>query len=233
MNLFNHWISDLKHNWRIFSSDRKSILSLVTTIFLLNILTYCFQKALLYIELQQGVLLHDVLLDKIPSIDVSVWIFWNLYSCIIFGLLVLLAYPNLFTIFLQFYFLALLMRLIAILVMPTLEPPAHIIPLIDPILDVTTYNNQQITKDLFFSGHTVSALIVIFMIDNKHIKRLLILMFIILVVLILIQHIHYTIDIFGAYIVTFMLYNLVFKKLKKNTIKEYQFTSIIPKPYEH
>jgi len=89
-----------------------------------------------------------------------------------------------------------------------LEPPTDIIPLRDPFVEGAFYDNKVLVKDLFFSGHTSNMVVLTLMMDIKWIKVLLALASTLVACLLLVQHVHYTIDVLAAPIFAYMAYRL-------------------------
>ena len=105
-----------------------------------------------------------------------------------------------------------LARIITISFIP-LDPPAGLITLTDPLTGIF-YGESLITKDLFFSGHT-ATLTLIFLCLEKGSDKFIGLMAIILVaVLLLVQHIHYTMDIIAAPFFVYACFRLTQHLLK-------------------
>jgi membrane-associated phospholipid phosphatase len=87
-------------------------------------------------------------------------------------------------------------RMIAMYLLP-LDPPPAMIPLQDPMVEFFG-TGKLLTRDLFFSGHT-STLFLLFLVTPRGILKSLFLGCTILVaVAVLVQHVHYTIDVFAA-----------------------------------
>ena len=66
-----------------------------------------------------------------------------------------------------------------------------------------------LTKDLFFSGHTgVTFLLLLYVWPYRRLRALMLLGHVLVVASVLLSHLHYTIDILGAYAMAFSLYTL-------------------------
>ncbi len=66
-----------------------------------------------------------------------------------------------------------------------------------------------LTKDLFFSGHTgVTFLLLLYVWPLRWLRRLMLVGHLVVVASVLLSHLHYTIDIIGAYAIAFALYVL-------------------------
>ena len=77
--------------------------------------------------------------------------------------------------------------------------------MVDPITNAF-YGKVYITRDLFYSGHT-STIFLIFLCLRRRWDRLLALIGSLIVgSLLLVQHVHYTIDVLGAFVFTYPLY---------------------------
>jgi hypothetical protein len=82
------------------------------------------------------------------------------------------------------------------------------IPLSDPFAEYFTAGSVM-TKDLFFSGHT-ATLFFLFLITEKKILRYIFLCATMAVaILVLAQHVHYTIDVFAAPFFTYGAYKAI------------------------
>lgn len=153
---------------------------------------------LTYNETRVGIKLYDPIIAAIPPIDLSRIIFVSTYGSILIGLFCSMTTPeriirtNLAILCLLCY------RLITMFLLP-LEPPQNIIPLQDEFLMYTTYGHKVLLKDLFFSGHTASVVLLFHLVDHRWISRLLLIMSMIIGSMLIVQHVHYTIDVLTAY----------------------------------
>ena len=156
------------------------------------------------IERHTGPVLNDVVLDQLPPRDMSLGIFLTLWAAALLILVRARRSPAVFMLFIHGYILVSLARMLTINLFP-LDPPGGLIPLIDPISNAF-YGEKYITKDLFFSGHT-SSIFLIFLCLRRWWDRLFALIGSLIVGgLLLVQHVHYTIDVMGAFIFTYPLY---------------------------
>lgn len=151
-----------------------------------------------WIQLREGILIQDVVLANIPSINVSIPIFGIIYLSVIFLLIRLLTSPQLFLWFAWAFNLETFIRLTCIYLIP-LNPPIGLVDLHDPLAEIFIYGeNLAITKDLFFSGHTATMIFVCFFLTNPTEKKWAIVLSLILMGLLLVQHVHYTMDVLAA-----------------------------------
>ena len=123
---------------------------------------------------------------------------------------------NIFILYLWAFCFLMISRMITISVFP-LNPPNNLIPLLDPLINKTFYEGTFITKDLFYSGHTASMLLISFCIQNKMLKKITLIAAISIGIMVLLQHIHYTIDVIAVPFFTYVVYWLA-SKVVKNTL---------------
>ncbi len=196
----------LKEKWKaVFkSSSKRSVLisGLILLIGIAFILPVFFNK----VQKVKGVVLHDRLLATIPSHNVSIAIF-----SIIWGMSFLAFYraiyrPSVVLIFIWTLIFVCVARMISISLVP-LDPPAGLIPLSDPVTGIF-YGESNITKDLFFSGHTATVTLMFLCLQKKTDKIVAFTAIIVLAVLLLVQHVHYTIDILAAPLIVYSLFRL-------------------------
>jgi hypothetical protein len=186
--------------WRSSVFRLKFFIGLVGTIILLLAFPYFFQT----IEQHSGPVLHDWVLNQLPPHDVSLAIFLIIWATALLLLIRARRSPVVFMLFVYGYIIVSLARMISINLLP-LDPPIGLIPLIDPISNAF-YGKTYITKDLFFSGHT-STIFLMFLCFRRGTDRLIAFIGSLLVGgLLLVQHVHYTIDVLGAFVFTYPLY---------------------------
>jgi len=118
--------------------------------------------------------------------------------------------PLLFLKCLQAYCLLVAIRIICLYLVP-LDPERLMIPLDDPFVGKLFYNGSVITKDLFFSGHVSTMFLFFLVIPFRTLKYFFLIATILVSVFILIQHVHYTIDVIAAPFVSWVSYRVVQK----------------------
>ena len=186
--------------WRHPVFRRKFFIGLLGTLALLLTFPAFFQS----IERHTGPVLNDWVLNQLPPQDVSLGIFLTIWATALLLLIRARRSPAVFMLFTYGYILVSLSRILSINLVP-LDPPVGLIPLIDPISNAF-YGKTYITKDLFYSGHT-SSIFLMFLCFRRWWDRLLVLAGSLLVGgLLLVQHVHYTVDVLGAFVFTYPLY---------------------------
>lgn len=177
----------------------------IVTLMVMVSFTIVFRRFLDYAESRQGLFMNDPLLDVIPVHDVTWVVFFFLYSGIVVGLLLCVPVPKLLLLAMQTYVLVTLLRICSITLVP-LEPPAGYLPLKDPFVQFFTSGERIISKDLFYSGHVSTISAVYFTVQHRIWKPVLLMFVIMVALLVMIQHVHYTIDVLVAPVMTWLCY---------------------------
>lgn len=184
-------------NWRNawnYKAFRKSLISGIVLLAVMVVLTYYFFNYIQYRK--QGIVLNDWVLRMLPAIDVSVFIIFLMSSVVLLYILRSAINPNMVITFLIAYILLLATRIITISITRLLAPP-ELIVLKDPMGSLL-YPSKFITQDLFYSGHT-ATLFLFYLCSTKKIDKYYMLLATISVgILLLIQHVHYTVDVVFA-----------------------------------
>lgn len=166
------------------------------------------------IQPKQGIQLSDYLHILLPPTDWSLEIFILIFAAPAFFFLNNFRSPVTVLFSLQCYVTVNLMRMVSVYVF-TLEAPTGIIPLEDPFLAKVVYGNNTFVKDLFFSGHTCT-LLMLFLIERKLWAKWVLGIATALVALLLIwQRVHYTIDILGAILACLLVYRFFSRAMAK------------------
>ena len=166
-----------------------------------------------FIEKRNGVVLNDYVLNLLPAKDVSIAIVSIIWLMIVLGISRSYKSPRIFLLLLASFLFFFLSRYITIYFVP-LNPPADLVMLHDPLSN-SFYGKSFITKDLFYSGHTASQFIIFFCLQKRSEKTLALIGAVAIGILVLVQHIHYTIDVIAAPFFSFFCY-FVAKKLVSN-----------------
>lgn len=188
--------------WAIRSFKTKTVVALALVVIILLALPYFFS----FIEKREGMVLQDYVLDAIPPMDVSVPTFVVIWSVVLLVLYRVFQNPRLFLVIAYGFILMCLCRILTISLLP-LNPPPGLIALKDPIANIV-YGGKGvfITKDLFYSGHTGNMFLFFLCLEAKWDKIIALTASFLIGFLVLIQHIHYSIDVISAFIFTYFLY---------------------------
>lgn len=188
--------------WAIRSFKIKTVVALALVVIILCMLPTFFA----FIEKREGMVLKDFVLDAIPAIDVSIPTFVIIWSVVLLVFYRIYQNPMLFLIVAYGFILMCLLRVLTISLFP-LNPPAGIIVLNDPIANIAYGGNGIfITKDLFYSGHTGNMFLFFLCLTNKWDKIVALTASFLVGILVMVQHVHYTIDVIAAFIFTYFIY---------------------------
>lgn len=155
-----------------------------------------FREVLGFVEARPGVRLNDPLLAAFAPIEVNLLLFASIYGVVTLALLSMLGRPRSLLITFQAYGLLLLVRA-ATLALTPLDPPATMIELQDPLVELYLQSDRPLTRDLFFSGH-VSTVFLFFLTARSGRPKACFLAAAALIGALLLQHVHYTIDVAAA-----------------------------------
>jgi len=207
-------ISSIKDIWKEAWKSPVKRRQLILIIVLIPVFLLTLPRFFDYIEKRNGVLFNDLLLAQIPPHNVSVLIFTVIWGMILLILYRSLYNPSIFITYCLTLAIVTVVRIICISLVP-LAPPAGLIPLVDPLSGVF-YGEAAITKDLFFSGHTATLMVIFLCLERKTDRRIGLMAVIAVAILLVIQHIHYTIDILAAVVIVYTIYSFTSRYVFKN-----------------
>ncbi|MCX7879671.1 MAG: sphingomyelin synthase family protein [Ignavibacteria bacterium] len=193
--------------WKEFARSKKNISIFVISFLSTTIMLHFTANFICNIESRPGFGFDDPILSRFEPINLTWLIFITLYSSIFATFFYLLQFPRQLSLAFFAYALLLVFRISAMYLLP-LEPPEKIILLKDPIIE-NFGTEVTLTKDLFFSGHTSLMFLLFLLVNNRALKILLLLGTIIVGGGILLQHVHYTIDVFIAIFAAYSAYGIV------------------------
>jgi len=200
-------------NWKEFLKEKRNRFELVITLFLLAVVLTSLANFLNYVEARKGVLLPDPLLNLFNPIDLTWLTFALIYVSLIVAIATLSKNPKRLLFAVQLYTLMVAVRILAMYLLP-LQPPEKMIILNDPLVEFFG-TGQTLTKDLFFSGHTATLLILFLVSEKKIIKTVFLISTVTVAIAVLLQHVHYSIDVLAAVFFTYSCYRFL-QTIKKN-----------------
>jgi membrane-associated phospholipid phosphatase len=203
--------------WKIFLIRKHNKNELYLTLFLLAAVLLTFTRFLYFIELRSGISFNDPMLELFDPVKLNWLIFGLLYTGLIIAVFFFIKDPHLMLTAMQSYVILVLFRIAAMYLLP-LNPPSDMLPLNDPFVQMFG-TGEILKKDLFFSGHT-STLFLIFIIAKERIQKSLFLFLALFVgISVLLQHVHYSIDVFTAPFFAFTAVKLALYIKKKYQVK--------------
>ncbi len=202
------------HDWlQAFRQTQFRTKFLLSFILLIALLTW-IGTFLTYVEHRQGHIFYDPILNFFKPRDVSDFIFYTTYGAAIIGLVYAFRSPYQLLHLCQMYVLLNVFRIICMFFLP-LDPPEGIIPLNDVILKNTVYESGNLNlKDLFFSGHTATLFLFFFFAHNFWLKLFYFICASSVAFALVIQHVHYSLDIIAAPLFAFASYKIVTRVFK-------------------
>ncbi|HEY4197969.1 MAG TPA: phosphatase PAP2-related protein [Mucilaginibacter sp.] len=198
---------ELKNNWKETWSSSLQRAQLIIGSILMVIISFMLPPFFNLIQKRDGTLLHDWVLAAIPPHNVSWAIFTVIWGIGFYALWRGIEKPTIYITYLWTFIFITILRVLAISMVP-LDPPTGLIVLTDPLTAVF-YGRSTITKDLFFSGHTSILFLAFLCLERKWDKILALTGTCIVACLLLVQHVHYTIDIIAAPIIIYPVFRLV------------------------
>lgn len=209
----SNYLSKIKKEWQILAKNKLFRNQFLTALVFLTILLIILPKFLAYVETRHGTIINDPILNLFTPIDLTWLIFIILYGTLGFALFYLITKPMLLLIAITTYAIMIFFRIIAMYLLP-LDPPVLMIALYDPFVGLFE-KGTTLTRDLFFSGHTAIMFILYLVSKNKKIKSFFLVATIAIAGLVLLQHVHYTVDVFVAFFAAFAAYSIAVKIIRQ------------------
>lgn len=169
----------------------------IGTVLLIAFAGVSFSVFVQWVEQRPGAVLEDPVLALLPRADLTWFTFGMVYAVTIAGLARTLRRPPLLLRILQVYAGMLLVRTVAMYLLP-LDPPPDSILLADPVAAAVFASESAPTRDLFFSGHTATACVAAFTATDRRWMWAFVAAAIVIALAVLVQRVHYTIDVFCA-----------------------------------
>jgi membrane-associated phospholipid phosphatase len=196
----------VKQRWHIAFGEKKFRNKFIAVFILLLITLSCLPAFFQHIEKRNGAVLNDIMLNNIKPYNVSLYIFAIIWLVTILMLLRALQQPGIFMVLLLSFTLLTISRIVSISCF-ALNPPLNLIPLKDPLSNFF-YGNTFITKDLFFSGHTATMFLMYLCLTQKPDKYIALTATFLVGFLVLLQHVHYSVDVLAAPLLTYIIYRI-------------------------
>lgn len=196
--------------WKKYLSDNSNKRYFFISLAICVTLCIMSAKVLAFISDRPGMMLSDPIMYFFPVKDWSWVIFGIEYSAIILMIFYITDRPAYFIKCLWAASALLAIRSLVVLSIP-LSPSSDIIPLVDPFTQLFFGDNVQVSNDLFFSGHVSLLVLLYFLAQNKYVKSYMLIASILMSILVVWQHVHYSYDVLFAPVASFLVYKYVFE----------------------
>jgi len=187
--------------WSEALADRSFKRQLVWTVIVLLAALTALSHFLEFVEDRSGVTPVDPFLQRISPIDLTWLTFGVIYLGLVVGIATLVRQPRVLLVAIQSYVVMVGVRITMMYVMP-LDAPGGLIPLKDPLVQLFG-SGRTPTKDLFFSGHTSTLFLLCLSVQSRKLKALFLLCTVCVGVAVILQHVHYTVDVLVAPFVSY------------------------------
>jgi hypothetical protein len=207
------------HHW----STNKIIISALWGIFFVIISLLVNYYAGIYATNHMSNPVNDIILDHLPTFDVDGIFIYGIISFFIFVVALLSYRPRRIPFVLKSFSLFIVVRSFFV-ILTHLAPSMHQIP-----FDTNSFiiNTFTFTGDLFFSGHTgLPFLMALVFWDEKFLRWLFLIVSFFFGAVVLLGHLHYSIDVFSAFFITFGIYHISLRLFEKDF---HLFNSLVKK----
>jgi membrane-associated phospholipid phosphatase len=204
--LFNFWNSFSK-KWKVLVRDGRFIIS-----FIVGIILFAGGQTFLMFVCQYNdtfptTAVGDLILDNIPTYNLNFLFTWGLAAI----MLVIVFYcifvrPELLPWSLKTYGIFAIVRA-GFIVLTHIGSPSDMFYFVNPhITQNVTFQQIFFLNDLFFSGHVGNPFLAFLIFRHFKFKWFCLIGSILMAITVLFMHVHYSIDVFGAYFVTYGIY---------------------------
>ncbi|MBU0999160.1 sphingomyelin synthase family protein [Patescibacteria group bacterium] len=203
-------------SYKIHFTDKNFLLSFLGGVILLgtSLILQFFING--YVARSSSAFVTDIILSNTRVYDVGGIFVWGSVILTLFCLFLALKRPN---------YLPFLMKSVAIFtfIRSVFISLTHISPFpTRAIIDSTFFNREVFTgiftgNDLFFSGHTgIPFLLALIFWENKTLRIVFLSFSIMFAIVVLLGHLHYSIDVLSAYFITFTIFHICQSLFKKD-----------------
>ena len=204
-------------NWSAFLRNKYFRNELIISVIVLAFTLTSLAKFLNYVESRNGITLPDPILKLFNPVNLTWLTFFLIYFSITLIIFSLSTKPRKLIFAVQCYVMLIIIRIFMMYLVP-LNPPESMILLNDPFVQFFG-PGRPLTKDLFFSGHT-ATIFLFYLISDKNVQKAYFLIATVLVgASVLLQHVHYSIDVASAPFFAYISYRLIY--LMHSRVKKY------------
>lgn len=196
--------------WRYYSSLLEAILLFIVSVYVTHI-------ASRYAEINASNHVEDIILSNTPVFDFEIIFVHGAIMLTLFVVVLCLFFRKTAPFLLKAVSLFIIIRAIFVSLTHLGPYPTKL------VLDSGLLNFITTGNDLFFSGHTgLPFLIALIFWNHVYIRTLFLVSSVVFGIIVLLSHLHYSIDVFAAFFITYTIYHIASKLFRK----DYEFFSL-------
>ena len=157
-----------------------------------------------YVTVTKGAKVPDLILDQFQAVDLS---FLFVYGYMVL-LMIMFLYPTFFRVrtlhVVAIQFSVLLMLRSVFMIFTHLETPAGSVAVGFP----GVFQHLYFENDMFFSGHTAMPFLGFYLFRHSPLRYVFLVGATVMGIVVLAMHLHYSIDVFGAFFMTYCSYRM-------------------------
>ncbi|MFH0804091.1 MAG: phosphatase PAP2-related protein [Candidatus Zambryskibacteria bacterium] len=205
-------MEQIKTRYRNYFKDKNFLLSLLVSFLILALALVANYYAGIYVTEKASNPVTDIILDNIRVFDVdAVFIYGPLFVWFLV-ILILTVHPQRIPFLVKSTGLFYLIRSLFISLTHIGPFPSHI-----AIQSTGLFGYLGSGADLFFSGHTgFPFLLALIFWENKFFRVLFIISSIVFGIVVLLGHLHYSIDVLSAFFITYGIYHIALRIFRKD-----------------
>lgn len=202
-------------SYKIYFADKSFILSFIVGLVLLSISLVVQFFVSGYVNNLPNAPVEDLILSNIRSYDVGLIFIYGSVLLLFIGIFVVFKWINCAPFVMKSVALFTLIRSVFVSLTHISAFPTHLI-IDSPFFNKEVFSGIFSGNDLFFSGHTgLPFLLALIFWENKKLRIVFLFFSITFAIVVLLGHIHYSIDVLSAYFITFSIFHIckyLFKK---------------------
>lgn len=183
--------------WKDLLGERRGQLRLGFTLLGLAVTLVAYARFLARVEMRQGVAFIDPVHAILGPVDLTWPIFIMLYGALLLALVSVARHPEALIVGVQAYTIQVAVRMLMMWSLP-LDPAPTMIMMADPIVSSVTSGGPPLTRDLFYSGHVAILVVMSMVVPQRWARVAFALLAVAMGVCVILQHVHYTVDVLVA-----------------------------------
>ncbi len=209
-------MNQIKKAYRLYMTDRKFLVSVIFSFALLAIALIINSYAGIYATESASNSVTDIVLSNIRVFDVDGIFIYGAFLLWLFIIGLTLWHPKQIPFTVKTLSLFIVIRSIFITLTHLGPFPTQVVLASGNIIS-STISKFSYGADLFFSGHTgIPFLLALIFWETKSLRIIFICASIIFAVVVLLGHLHYSIDVLSAFFITYTIYHLATIFFKKD-----------------